>query len=265
MIDGAQHADENAPARSSCSPLSTSPGARDTFATSDHRASRCHHEASANGRPMTMPNTLAFDTATARRIEANYLTREVVAQRHEIMRRLELKPGEQVIDIGAGPCLLTEEMARAVGSAGRVVGIDVSNGMLSMGRARCAGLPWVELGEADAVSLPFPKATFDAAVASQVYEYVGDLARALAEARRVLRPGGRLLVLDTDWDSIVWRSSDDERMARVLHAWDEHLAHPHLPRVLPELLATGGFTLRRSAVIPVLNVGYSSDTFSGGT
>src|SRR5207244_524678 len=82
--------------------------------------------------------------------------------------------------------------------AGRVVGIDLSNEMLSMGRARCTGLPWVELGEADAVSLPFPKATFDAAVASQVYEYVGDLARALAEARRVLRPGGRLLVPEAE-------------------------------------------------------------------
>ena len=170
---------------------------------------------------MTMPNTLAFDTATARRIEANYLTREVVAQRHEIMRRLELKPGEQVIDIGAGPCLLTEEMARAVGPAGRVVGIDLSNEMLSMGRVRCAGQPWVELGDADAVSLPFPKATFDAAVASQVYEYVGDLARALAEARRVLRPGGRLLVLDTDWDSIVWHATDPARAGRLLATWTQ--------------------------------------------
>src|SRR2546427_10305085 len=108
---------------------------------------------------MTMPNTLAFDTATARRIEANYLTPEVVAQRREIMRRLELKPGEQVIDIGAGPCLLTEEMARAVGPGGRVVGIDLSNEMLAMGRVRCAGLPWVELGEADGGSLPLAQAT----------------------------------------------------------------------------------------------------------
>src|SRR5262249_59672395 len=129
---------------------------------------------------MTPHNTPAFATVPARRIEANSLTPEVVAQRREIMRRLELKPGEQVIDIGAGPCLLTEEMARTVGPSGRVVGIDLSNEMLTMGRTRCAGQAWVELGDADAVSLPFPKATFDAAVASQVYEYVGDLPRALA-------------------------------------------------------------------------------------
>ena len=55
---------------------------------------------------------------------------------------------------------------------------------------------------------------------------------ALAEAWRVLRPGGRLLVLDTDWDSIVWRSGDHDRMRRVLAAWDRHLADPYLPRRL---------------------------------
>jgi arsenite methyltransferase len=91
---------------------------------------------------------------------------------------------------------------------------------------------------------------------------VPDIAAALAEARRALRPGGRLAVLDTDWDSIVWRSGDDARMARVLRAWDEHLADPYLPRRLPELLREGGFTLRRSEIVPVLNIGYEPETYS---
>jgi arsenite methyltransferase len=60
----------------------------------------------------------------------------------------------------------------------------------------------------------------------------------------------------------VWRSSEDGRMARVLRAWDEHLAHPHLPRVLPELLTDGGFRLRRSEIVPVLNVSYERETYS---
>jgi arsenite methyltransferase len=80
----------------------------------------------------------------------------------------------------------------------------------------------------------------------------------------VLRPGGRLLVLDTDWDSVVWHSSDRERMQRVLAVWDEHLADPYLPRKLPRLLADAGFELADAAVVPMFNVGYSRDTFSGG-
>ena len=80
----------------------------------------------------------------------------------------------------------------------------------------------------------------------------------------MLRPGGRLLVLDTDWDSIVWRSSDDDRMRRVLSAWDGHLADPHLPRRLAGLLEGAGFSVTHRSVIPLLNVGYDPGTYSAG-
>ena len=107
----------------------------------------------------------------------------------------------------------------------------------------------------DALALPFEDETFDAAISTQVYEYVPDMPAALAEARRVLRPGGRLLILDTDWDSIVWHSSDRDRMLRVLEKWNDHLADPYLPRRLPKLLRDAGFELASTTVIPILNRG----------
>jgi SAM-dependent methyltransferase len=61
---------------------------------------------------------------------------------------------------------------------------------------------------ADACALPFQDESFDAVVCTQVYEYVQDIAKALSELVRVLRPSARALVLDTDWDSIVWHSGD---------------------------------------------------------
>jgi arsenite methyltransferase len=87
-------------------------------------------------------------------------------------------------------------------------------------------------------------------------------AGALAEIHRVLRPGGRVLLLDTDWDSIVWRSGDDRRMARVLTAWEQHLVDPHLPRTLRGSLDDAGFEVGPPQVLPLFNAGYDTDTFS---
>src|SRR5207244_10091591 len=70
----------------------------------------------------------------------------------------------------------------------------------------------------------------DLVMSSQVFEYLDDVASSLSEMLRVLRPGGRVLIHDTDWGALLWHTSDPERMARMLETWDRHLADPHLPR-----------------------------------
>ena len=206
---------------------------------------------------------MRFDAATSRRVESSYATPDVVEQRRAIIGALSLQPGERVLDIGSGPGFLACEMASAVGASGSVTGIDPSPDMLSLAAGRRAPAH-VTFGPGDATDLPFADGMFDVVTSTQVYEYVADMPRALSEARRVLRRGGRLLVLDTDWDSIVWACSDAGRMRRVLAAWDEHLADPSLPRRLAGLMADAGLEVTDCRVVPLLNTTYSENSFSAG-
>lgn len=214
---------------------------------------------------VTVSAMLQFDAETARRVEAVYTTPDVVAQRREVLRILGLRAGEHVVDIGAGPGFLAAEMARQVGPRGHVHAVDPSESMLALARPRLDGAaaPF-EIVAGSAEALPLPDASVDVAVATQVFEYVADIPGALAEVRRVLRPGGRALVLDTDWDSIVWHTRDAARTERVLAAWAEHLADPHLPRTLRTSLRAAGFIPADPVVLPLFNVGAARNTYSAG-
>jgi ubiquinone/menaquinone biosynthesis C-methylase UbiE len=148
-----------------------------------------------------MRTTLRFDEEASERAAALYAAPDFVEQRRATRATLTLRQGEKVLDIGSGPGLLACEMAAEVGAAGSVDGVDPSESMLAIARARRPpeGAGELRFVAGGACGLPFAGETFDAAVATQVYEYVQDIPAALGEACRVLRPGGRLLVLDTDW------------------------------------------------------------------
>jgi ubiquinone/menaquinone biosynthesis C-methylase UbiE len=215
---------------------------------------------------MPVPTSLEFDDRASRRVEAMYLTPDVVEQRRVVIRLLEPRSGDDVLDVGAGPGLLAGEIATLVGESGRVCGIDNSDSMLALASARLsqAATGPYELRSGNAEDVPYEDGTFDAVVSTQVLEYVADTSAVLSEIHRVLKPAGRLLVLDTDWDSIVWHSSDRTRMERILRVWEQHLADPHLPRTLGAALRRAGFDVASPVVIPMLNDGYDPFTYSAG-
>lgn len=107
-------------------------------------------------------------------------------------------PGEAVLDIGCGAGLDTLLAARMVGPEGRVVGMDVTQAMIDKAGANLSvlGLQNVtfQLGEAE--SLPFPNNDFDVVISNGVFNLTLDKEKALKEAHRVLKPGGRLLLAD---------------------------------------------------------------------
>lgn len=180
------------------------------------------------------------DEAAAERLEAVYLTADVAAQRAATLRLLAPRRGERILDIGSGPGFLAADLAEAVGPDGEVRGVDLSEPMVARAAAR-SRWPWLGYRTGDAALLPEPDGRYDATVSVQVAEYVPDVEAFCAELHRVLRPGGRAVVMATDWDAVVWFSDRPERMARVLDAFRGHCADPNLPRRLLPLLSAAGF------------------------
>ena len=193
-----------------------------------------------------------------------YAAPDVTAQRRAVLEAIKLLPGETVLDIGCGPGFMVEEISPLVGPAGKASAIDLNEGAIELARERCAAYSNVEFQSANATALPYPDSSFDAVVSTQVYEYVRDLSAALRELYRVLRPGGRAVIMDTDWRTAVWHSSDCERMDRIFKAWDEHLVDPILPRTLAAQLRNAGFVIRKQEVFVFLNSEFNSDTYSHG-
>lgn len=207
--------------------------------------------------------SLKFDDETARKLVAIYSTPDVVAQRRATLERLSLSPGEAVLDVGCGPGLLCRDMAVAVGSTGRVEGIDISDDLLAWASQQ-NDQEWLTFQRGDASAVPVEDGSFDVAVSTQVLEYVPDVPKAVAELHRVLRPGGRVFIVDTDWDAVVWHSSKPERMERILRAWEAHCADPRLPRTLAPKLRSAGFTDVVVSGYPIINTSFDTDTFSHG-
>ncbi len=110
-----------------------------------------------------------------------------------LLRMARLAPGEEVLDIACGTGLVTFPAARSVGPRGRVLGTDISQGMIDEGArlAGEAGATNVEFARMDAEVLEVPDRSFDAALCALGLMYVPDPDRALGEMLRVLRPGGR--------------------------------------------------------------------------
>jgi SAM-dependent methyltransferase len=113
--------------------------------------------------------------------------------------------------------------------------------MLELARRRCAEHENVSFHEGEVLALPVEDGTFDRALSAQVLEYVELATEALVEIQRALRPGGRVVIWDIDWATVSWHSSDPDLTEQILRAWDQHLAHPTLPRSLGPRLRQAGF------------------------
>lgn len=109
------------------------------------------------------------------------------------LERLPWRGNERVLDVGCGPGDMMREMARRRRGWDLLVGFDFSEGMIAKAANLATGLP-LYFFVADAQAMPFPECSFDVVMARHMLYHVPDIGLAVAEAARVLRPGGYLLV-----------------------------------------------------------------------
>lgn len=110
-----------------------------------------------------------------------------------------LRSGNQALDVCCGTGMLTVELAKLVGPSGKIVGVDFCRPMLDRAAQKTAVLkngPVIELVEANALALPYPDDYFDCATIAFALRNVPDIEATLAEMRRVVRPGGRVVSLE---------------------------------------------------------------------
>src|SRR3954471_10551838 len=184
---------------------------------------------------------LKFDERAAAQLEALYQTRDLLRRRRLAMEALDATPGDDVLDLGCGPGFYVQDLLERVGADGSVTGVDAAPAMVAMTTQRVAGAANVRVLEGGADAIPLGDASVDRALSVQVLEYVADVPHALAELRRVVRPGGRVVIWDIDWSTLSMHGREPERMERMLRAWDRHLVHTTLPRTLGADLRGSGF------------------------
>jgi ubiquinone/menaquinone biosynthesis C-methylase UbiE len=139
---------------------------------------------------------------------------------------MSVQRGDTVLDVGCGPGTDTLTLGHLVGFTGEVVGVDADQGMLAEAdrRAAEAGMSgWVRHEQADAGSLPFEAGYFDACRSDRLFQHLHHPETVLHEMARVTRPGGRVVVVDTDYGTLVIDSPEIDVERRLARFRAEHM------------------------------------------
>lgn len=155
--------------------------------------------------------------------------------------QLALASGHTALDIGCGTGEDVVAMAALVAPDGRAMGVDASAAMVAEAIQRHSRIGGVAFQHGDALSLPFDSATFDACRCERTLQHVDDPDRAVAEMARVLKPGGRVALIEPDWEGLLISGSDPELSRAIWVRRLEAFRQPRVGRRLRALLTQNSF------------------------
>lgn len=178
----------------------------------------------------------------------------------DYLEAMTLSGLETILDLGCGTGVAARAIARRTKAKGPpLVAIDISAHLVEMGRTLAdeEGLGGrIDFRVGDAHGLGLPEGGFDVVVMHTLVSHVADPATVLAEGRRLLRPGGRLVVFDGDYASFTMATDAPDGGAetdRLLHG--ALFAELRVMRAMPRLLAEGGFSLEWSRAYVMADIG----------
>lgn len=138
---------------------------------------------------------------------------QVTRVRAQAAERMNLSPGMRAIDVGCGIGGATFGLTSLTGPSGLAVGIDISAALINVAVERASQHAGIQFRTSDACAIPYPDGFFDAARSERLFLYLPDRMQAIREMMRVTKPGGRVVLMDTDIDCTATHSSNP-RLAR---------------------------------------------------
>jgi ubiquinone/menaquinone biosynthesis C-methylase UbiE len=186
-------------------------------------------------------------------LETVFETPAIRVMLEKTIELLHLRPGQSILEVGCGTGVILPRWVELVGPAGRVMAIDHAESFVADARDRVAdldlaGIVSVDLG--DAYALPYDDQCFDAAHCERVLMHLADPQAALQEMCRVVRPGGRIVAVEPDWQMIPFDHADPEAMTTLYAQHLKHIRQPDMGRTLYRRLGECGLVDRQ--VVPVV-------------
>lgn len=169
------------------------------------------------------------------------------ASKSLVLAELGLSSGSVVVDLGCGPGADLERFAEAVGPSGSVLGLDVDEQAVALAVARVAHLPNVTVRTADIRDVALPDASVTHVHTDRVLQHVPEPDLVIAQAARILRPGGVAVFAEPDWDTLVVDHADGDLAATYRRFVVERVVrNARIGRQLPRRAEAAGLSVERA-------------------